>query len=92
MHEHSWETRTLEHPISRPTFDAKSSEYCNCELEIRLQEGEEKDSSGTTVFDGSVVSILVDGYTLAKGRSTSWVGWQMGLLTGNSNPRYLYSF
>ena len=74
MHEHSWETRTLEHSISRPTVDAKSSEDCNSKLDIRLQEGEEKDSSGTTVFDGSVVSILVDGYTLVKGRSTSWAG------------------
>jgi hypothetical protein len=70
MHEHAWQTQTLEHSISRPTFAAKSLEDCESKLDIRLEEGVEKDSSGASVFDGSVVRIVVDGYVLAKGRST----------------------
>jgi hypothetical protein len=71
MHEHAWQTQTLEHSISRPTFAAKSLEDYESKLDIRLEEGVEKDSSGASIFEGSVVQVVVDGYVLAKGRSTS---------------------
>jgi hypothetical protein len=74
MHEHRWETQTLEHSISRPTFDAKNRKDCDSKLDIRLEEGEEMDAAGMTVFEGSVVRIVVDGYVLAEGSSTSWAG------------------
>jgi hypothetical protein len=72
MHEHSWQTQTLEHSTSRPTFNAKVKEDCDNKLDIRLEVGKEVDSSGLVVFVGNVVSITVDGYVLAKGRSTLW--------------------
>lgn len=74
MHEHNWQTQRLEHSIRRPKFDAKIKEDCDNKLDIRLEEGKEIDSSGTVVFEGSVASIIVDGYILAKGRSTFWAG------------------
>lgn len=71
MQEHAWQTEILEHSISRPAFNAKNREDCHNKLDIRCYEGAEKDSRGATVFEGSVVLIVVDGYVLAKGRSTS---------------------
>ncbi|KAI4906505.1 hypothetical protein J4E90_010398 [Alternaria incomplexa] len=53
------------------TFNAKNRDDCNNKLDIRRYEGAEKDSRGATVFEGSVVLIVVDGYVMAKGRSTS---------------------
>ncbi|KAL1797968.1 hypothetical protein ACET3X_004574 [Alternaria dauci] len=70
--DHGWETQTLEHPVSRPNFDAEVNEDCETKLDIRLEVGEELDSSGKVVFVGNVVCITVDGYVLAKGRSTLW--------------------
>ena len=71
MHDHAWQTESLEHSISRPAFSDKNREDCSNKLDIRRYEGAEKDSRGATVFEGSVVLIVVDGYVLAKGRSTS---------------------
>ena len=71
MHGHTWQTESLEHSISRPAFNAKNREDCSNKLDIRRYEGAEKDSRGATVFEGSVILIVVDGYVLAKGRNTS---------------------
>ncbi|RYO64887.1 hypothetical protein AA0113_g5847 [Alternaria arborescens] len=70
--EHSWQTQTLEHSISRPTFNAVIKEDCETKLDVRLEVGEELDSSGKVVFVGNVVRITVDGHVLAKGRSNLW--------------------
>ncbi|CAN9293077.1 unnamed protein product [Alternaria alternata] len=44
--EHSWQTQTLEHSISRPAFNAVIKEDCETKLDVRLEVGEELDSSG----------------------------------------------
>jgi len=71
MHDHAWQTESLEHSISRPAFNVKTREDCHNKLDIRRYEGAEKDSRSAAVFEGSVVLIVVDGYVLAKGRSTA---------------------
>ncbi|KAG9191322.1 hypothetical protein G6011_09410 [Alternaria panax] len=72
MYEHTWQMQTLEQCISRPAFNAKVKDDCDNKLDIRLEVGEELDSSGKVVFIGNVVRITVDEYVLAKGRSTTW--------------------
>ena len=52
-------------------------EDCETKLDVRLEEGEELDSSGKVVFVGNVVRITVDGYVLAKGRSTLWAAYAL---------------
>jgi hypothetical protein len=47
-------------------------EDCETKLDVRLEVGEELDSSGKVVFVGNVVRITVDGHVLAKGRSSLW--------------------
>jgi hypothetical protein len=61
---------TLEHPISRPKhFNVGDEKSCEA-IDIRMRSGPEKDSSGHTVFEGWWVAVVVNGYVLAKGRST----------------------
>jgi hypothetical protein len=69
IQQHLWETMTLEHPISRPKhFNVRDEKSCEA-IDIRMR-SPEKDSSGLPVFEGWWVAVIVDGYVLAKGRST----------------------
>jgi hypothetical protein len=54
VHQHLWETHTLEHPVSRPNLGVSNKEECEKKIHITTTRCEEKDASGTTVFEGHV--------------------------------------
>jgi hypothetical protein len=68
IRQHLWETHTLEHPVSRPTLNVSNKAECETKINITMTRREEKDASDTTVFEGHVGTMTVDGYVFVKGR------------------------
>jgi hypothetical protein len=69
IRQHTWETHTLEHPVSRPTVDVSNKTDCEEQIKLTVFYGSEKDATEETIFEGHVAILEVGGYVLVKGRS-----------------------